>query len=409
MKNINCIKEANLCISCGVCAANCPKNCISYKLNNRMYLPEINGDCIMCGKCTKVCPSVDMKYDVNNNEIESYVLGDYKSIFCAKSRNLNLRKNSTSGGVVTQLVKNLLESEAYESAFLVDGYDYHQQIFTKRYKSGDDLTESAGSRYLTVSHTEAVRYIIEHPDEKVIIVATGCAVDAILKTINVNKLKRDNYLIIGLFCDKTMHYGVVEYFDNHKDNNGKTVNNLYFRTKKDGKWPGKVRITYTDGSEITLPSSARKNLKEYFVPERCLYCLDKLNKAGDISVGDNYIKKNADEFGVSSVIIRTSIGESAWNLCADKFDYHDDDLNEFLKSQHVTVRSMNIDFGKIKGLYQCKETALKQNIKAYNEIKRKMKIGSTSDNLYCAVSNDINRINRINKIKRLFLKVFSKY
>ena len=127
-----------------------------------------------------------MKYDVNNNEIESYVLGDYKSIFCAKSRNLNLRKNSTSGGVVTQLVKNLLESEAYESAFLVNGYDYHQQIFTKRYKSGDDLTESAGSRYLTVSHTEAVRYIIEHPDEKVIIVATGCAVDAILKTIKNN-------------------------------------------------------------------------------------------------------------------------------------------------------------------------------------------------------------------------------
>ena len=84
-----------------------------------------------------------------------------------------------------------------------------------------------------------------------------------------------------------MHYGVVEYFDNHKDNNGKTVKNLYLRTKKDGKWPGKVLITYTDGSKITLPSSARKNLKEYFVPERCLYCLDKLNKAGDISVGDN--------------------------------------------------------------------------------------------------------------------------
>ena len=406
MKNINCIKEANLCISCGVCAANCPKNCISYKLNNGMYLPEISNECIMCGKCAKVCPSINMEYEADNNEIENYVLGDYKSIICAKSRDLDLRKNSTSGGVVTQIVTELLKSGMYESAFLVDGYDYHKQVFTKRFAHGDDLTQSAGSRYLTVSHTEAVRYMLEHPDEKAIIVATGCAVDAILKTVNVNKLNRDNYLIIGLFCDKTMHYGVIEYFDKHKDNNGKTVNNLYFRTKKDGKWPGNVRITYTDGSETALPSSARKNLKEYFVPERCLYCLDKLNKMADISVGDNYIKKNADEFGVSSVIIRTNIGETAWNLCADKFDYHDDNLDEFLKSQLVTARSMNIYFGKLKGIYQVHEPASKQNVKAFNEIKRKMKIGTLSNNLYVAVTKDINRINKINKAKRLFSKIF---
>ena len=406
MKNINCIKEANLCISCGVCAANCPKNCISYKLNNGMYLPEISNECIMCGKCAKVCPSINMEYDADNNEIENYVLGDYKSIICAKSRDLDLRKNSTSGGVVTQIVTELLKSGMYESAFLVDGYDYHKQVFTKRFAHGDDLTQSAGSRYLTVSHTEAVRYMLEHPDENVIIVATGCAVDAILKTVNVNKLNRDNYLIIGLFCDKTMHYGVIEYFDKHKDNNGKTVNNLYFRTKKDDKWPGNVRITYTDGSETALPSSARKNLKEYFVPDRCLYCLDKLNNMADISVGDNYIKKNADEFGVSSVIIRTNIGETAWNLCADKFDYHDDNLDEFLKSQLVTARSMNIDFGKLKGIYQVHEPASNQNVKAFNEIKRKMKIGNLSNNLYVAVTKDINRINKINKAKRLLSKIF---
>ena len=67
---------------------------------------------------------------------------------------------------------------------------------------------------------------------------------------------------------------------------------------------------------------------------------------------------------------------------------------------------MNIDFGKIKGLYQCKETVLKQNIKAYNEIKRKMKIGTLSNNFYVAVTKDINRINKINKAKRLFSKIF---
>ena len=123
-------------------------------------------------------------------------------------------------------------------------------------------------------------------------------------------------------------------------------------------------------------------------------------------MGDNYIKKNADEFGVSSVIIRTNIGETAWNLCADKFDYHDDNLDEFLKSQLITARSMNIDFGKLKGIYQVHEPASKQNVKAFNEIKRKMKIGTLSNNFYVAVTKDINRINKINKAKRLLSKIF---
>lgn len=41
------------CISCGVCAGECPTNCISE--GDAIYV--INADeCIDCGNCANVCP-----------------------------------------------------------------------------------------------------------------------------------------------------------------------------------------------------------------------------------------------------------------------------------------------------------------------------------------------------------------
>ena len=368
------------------------------------YFPEISEECVECGLCRKVCPHNSLTDYDGTEKLEEYILGEYKSVFCAKNKDRELLKDAASGGVVTGIIRRLLDKGEYDSAFLVCGYNYNAPIMTKRFTAGDSLKGTTRSRYLTVSHENTVRYMLEHPDERIIIVGTGCAIQGFLNTINVQrKLHRENYLLIGLFCEKTMNYNVIRYFSQHKAGHGRTIKEFYFKHKAAGGWPGNVRIVYEDESVCDLPNTERMKVKDYFSCERCLYCLDKLNRNADISVGDNYIKKNADPEGVSSVIVRTEIGRRVWEICRDGFEYHVDAAEELLKAQVISSKAGNFEFAKIKGLYGENAVYDAESEKQYQRALKKIEIGK-KDNSYAAVDADINLGKLKGKIKRVLGK-----
>lgn len=403
--NIQRIVDAGLCISCGVCSVNCPKSCITFELKNGMYQPKAGESCINCGRCLHACPSENMEMDIDVSDIPSCVLGSCQQILKAKIRNKNILNKATSGGVVTGMISELLSTEKYHAAFVVVGYDYHRYVKTVKIEEAEALLQSCGSRYLPVSQADAVKYICGNRDKRVIIVATSCALTAIEKSITLNHLRRENYLLVGLFCDKTMHYGVVDYFDRIPELRGHRVKEFYFRSKVGSTWPGKVRIVLDNQEFVFLPSSARKKLKDYFVPERCLYCVDKLNRNADISVGDNYIKENADEEGISSVIIRTNAGLAAWNNCASLFEWSQDEKRALLDSQLVHKKEENYAFGSLKGVYPELEVSREMR-KKYVELMRRRNLG-VSEDPYTAVSRDIWKRELIAKVKsgiKKFLK-----
>ena len=400
-KNVQKVLDDNLCSSCGVCAANCPKNCVGFNLKNGVNTLEIdNNACVNCGICMKVCPINQINdYDKEKNTVEEYLLGDYKKIVCAKSKNKALLDNATSGGAVTQLVLALLNDEEYDCAFMVSDYCYDEPIKTKEFRKGDSLEKTQKSRYLTVSHENTVRYMLKNPKEKLIIIGTGCALQGIINTINLKKLNRDNYFLIGLFCDKTMSYGVIDYFKEHPVNKSRTISEFYFRSKAAGGWPGNVLIRYSDGSSEELPNTERMKVKEYFMPERCLYCLDKLNRNSDIAVGDNYVRDNSDKEGVSSCIIRTQRGSDVWENYKGLFEWHEDTADDIKKSQHLSQKKNNYYNACIKGLYPMCDEARKAG-KKYNASLEKIKTGK-SENLYKDVNRDIKVRRYKGKLKKL--------
>lgn len=396
--------ERNLCISCGICAGICPKRCIELEKTNNQYIPYINDKkCTSCGICADICPVNQIaEYDESNNNIIDYLLGNYKDILYAKTKDKKLLSEATSGGFITQMVYTLLEKGAYKSAFVVEGYNYDSQLQVKKFSYGDNLCKTTKSRYLTVSYENMIRYILKHPTEKSIIVATGCCCQGIINVIRKRKLHRENYLLIGLFCDKTMNYGVVDFFRQHSCGKGNKLTNLFFRTKATGGWPGNVRLEYSDGAYKDLPNTERMKVKNYFMPERCLYCLDKLNRNSDISVGDNYIAGNKDKFGANSIIIRTDSGMRIWNKYKEKFEYKRDDLEEFIESQHLLDKKRNYCNARIKGLYKGKTK--KPDI-AYKCAIRKIQIGK-KDDVYKRVNRSIFREKIRLKIRHVLERLF---
>lgn len=341
------------CVACGLCSAVCPQSCIALNKKEGMYLPQVNEEkCIQCGICNHICPGNQFDYNREyqcSSEPENFWTGSYRKLLSMQSKDEVILKNATSGGVVTQLVKSLLDRDEYDCAFLVDTYNYSQQVCTKKFEKSDDILKSTKSRYLPIAQNEAIAYALKNREKKIIFVGTSCFVHGLINVIRKFSLNRDNYLILGLFCDRTMHYGIYDYFNQHPKCNGK-LNQLLFRTKEAGGWPGNMRLTFQNEGFVDLKASERMEVKDYFQLERCLYCLDKLNQFADISIGDDYTRTKNDKSGRSAVIVRTEKGEKVIESMTDCFHSFAITKEALEQSQKLHLRKKNLNYISKKNL-----------------------------------------------------------
>lgn len=409
----------NLCTSCGICKAVCPKKCIEYERNNDQYLPNVNKEqCIKCGLCLEMCPGISSDYKEQYEALkEEYpndiFIGNYKYCLNAFSKNEDIRKNSTSGGIITSIVRHQLQKKKYNVAFLVDTFNYSTQVNVKEYEEITDYKNISKSRYVSVSQANLIEYMINNPEAKIIIVAVGCAVYGIVNVIRKYKLDRNNYLILGLFCDNSLSYNIFEYF-----NTDSQVKELYFRTKEKSGWPGNVKVILKDGNEKYYPANKRKEVKKYFHLERCLYCVDKLNQFADISIGDNYTEKNQDSKGSNSLIIRTQKGVDVIKELENEIEIYPVSFEEIEKSQRISDKKKQVDF--IKAFYKdaninvCPDvvddsnnTINATNMKIYKRKIKDINIGRNYINKPYKIWIALNYSRVINKIKRFIKNIQS--
>lgn len=350
---IESVTRNGLCISCGICASVCPKECITSEYKNGSYLPTIDeSKCINCGLCHRLCPGKGVDYLKMYEMLESPIpndimIGNFRECLTVQAKDKNILHKSASGGVVTTLVSQLLNDEIYDSAFLIDTYNHDQETFSQRYSKDMDLNNTLKSRYIAVNHSHAVKYILKNRTERIILIGTPCFIQGMIQIINHYKLDRSNYLLLGLFCDKNFSYNMWHYFKSVFTNN--ELEHLYFRSKDNDDWPGNV-ILENKKTKWLLPAKIRMLMKEYFCLERCLYCLDKLNQFSDLSCGDNYTKGKykSTKAGSSNVIVRTNLGNEIMQRYRSKFNINSILVEEVTDSQHMDARKDNFVYSVYK-------------------------------------------------------------
>lgn len=96
---IQILKKSNCC-GCNACSQICPKQCISMREDNEGFLyPQINKTlCIDCHLCEKVCPILNQ-----------FPIRKPKRIYAAKSHNIQIKNESSSGGIFTLLANRVIE------------------------------------------------------------------------------------------------------------------------------------------------------------------------------------------------------------------------------------------------------------------------------------------------------------
>ena len=107
------------CSGCGACMQVCPNSAISMKEDDYGFLfPLMDKDlCIECQKCISVCP-------IKKNEINVTI----KDVaYALKHKDLNIRKQSSSGGAFTAICE-VFKPEIVIGASFTDNFAVHHII-----------------------------------------------------------------------------------------------------------------------------------------------------------------------------------------------------------------------------------------------------------------------------------------
>ena len=385
--NVEITNELDLCISCEICHAVCPYDAITFILQKGKFIPKIDiKKCTNCGLCLKLCPGIDLDPDKireKPNQFSDSLIGPIIDCYTAYCNNPDIRSKSTSGGLITSLIINLLEDKIYDSAFVLQFDRYKEEpARLKEIKKPEEIINSSKSKYIPASIYNVIKTINENREKKYIIVGTPCQIYGLKKFLKHNKISENNYLFLGLFCDKTLNYNLIKFYEKKYKNRNEKIEKFLYRTKEKNGWPGDTKIFFNSGRSIIINRSLRMKLKKFFQVYRCLFCLDKLNKHADISFGDCYLPMKKDINGKSNIIVRTKKGEEILDKYSNLYFLEKEYIKPIYDSQFLDNKKKNLEYAKTiietNKYYPNVESNVEknnQNLKELKKLKKHIKLG----------------------------------
>ena len=312
------VVKDGLCTGCGTCVALCPNEAIKLTRNEKkgIYVPELNEEkCNNCSICYEVCPGHEVDFKELNLEIfgkesEDILIGNYLDCYIGHSTNYDIRYNSASGGLVTQLLIFALEEGLIDGA-LVTRMKKENPLEPEPFiaRTGEEIIEASKSKYCPVPANIALKEILNSKEgEKFAVVGLPCHLQGIRKAEQKNKkLKERIVLHLGLFCHHGVNFIGTEFLLQKLDIRKEDIVKFDYRGQG---WPGSMLIELKNGDRQSTPHYWTYPALYFFIPDRCMLCSDALADLADISFGDAWLPElYADRIGSSVIISRTKIGE----------------------------------------------------------------------------------------------------
>ncbi len=307
--------DLSQCHGCGLCAGICPTDALSMKIENERYIPSFSIDkCTDCNICEKICNNHLNNSVVNENNENNFnpYIGHFSRCYIGYSTNLDIRKKSASGGLISTLLIYLLNSGKIDGAVITKLRYNGQRIETYPFiaRTEKDILDASGSYYLPVNFSNIIKEIKKGNSETYAIVALPCAVSNLKDAIeNFPFLTKIKY-IFGLFCSHNFNYSILDYIKNKTKLNDHNIEYFNFRSG----WPESVISIRTSERQYKLYAKYWNflfNLKIFPMSDKCYVCNDCCAEFADISFGDAWLPsiKKADKIGTSVCISRTNQGE----------------------------------------------------------------------------------------------------
>lgn len=299
------IGSQSRCCQCGMCESVCkiiPLKRMEGSDHQDFFPVSINEKaCVVCKskRCITVCPVVGEEEELNDwlgpkpHTEENNDFGLIDKIVIGTSKDKQISEQGSSGGVVTSILKYLLETQQIDGALVVtkssDAMGGEFVIIT----DPNELISSCSSKYAPVHFGRVFNKVAkEYRHKKLAIVARPCQLRALEKAEKVSPHLQDIFTLkISIFCAWLISRKGVEFLGSLSDVD--TNDNLKSIDFRKGVWPGNVTFE-TDNKKVELPlgEDGHTNGTYYypavapFIPKDCRHCFDVTGKVADISCGD---------------------------------------------------------------------------------------------------------------------------
>ncbi len=302
--------NTDLCTRCGTCIGICPVQTLAYQGNR---IVDAGKQCVKCGKCSTVCPGKEFSMNQWTERLfqKSYdvkkLLGTYKVIWNAYSKSDEIRNSGASGGVITQLLIDLLKENMIEGAACLrkkEGSVCEFEPFIA--VNEEQIVSAAQSKYVIIPMNQVIQNI-KQSGKRVAFAGLPCQVQGMRKAMEHDIwLKEHIVILISLFCGFNMESEATDYLIDQSRIEKSEIETLSYRHKK-GTGTG-FYIKSTDGREFFVNKHGYTFLNLIYSPRRCWKCFDYSGEFSDISVGDAWEKGQ----GWSRVIVRTESGNDVF-------------------------------------------------------------------------------------------------
>ncbi len=337
-RNIKKIIQAQLCTGCSTCYSFCPQGCIDIVESGRgIFQPVIDEmKCRNCGICVMVCGNNEFFHQNDFHHTDQRFIGLVRNCYAGYSNCDEIRMNSSSGGLITQLSIFCLENKIVDGVICVDKTAENPARFEARIcKTTDQVRTSRKSKYIPVPLNRILKDIVnEREYNRYLFIGLPCHLKGLNNAANFYKTLNEKIILkFGIFCSHTPTIAGTDFLI-HQCPTQKRIKDIFYR---DQGWKNTFIIQNEAGEVVKYDNYWGKYFGlNFFTPKYCFFCDDLFARECDLSFGDAWLEEyKADKKGVSLIISRSSLGENLLHRSfqADKVSVNNIGIEKIVESQ----------------------------------------------------------------------------
>jgi len=324
MQKIKKIIQNNLCIGCGLCESlikDCTLEFNEFGFYEPKFKDPIEKYSGVLQDIEKICPSLNV--NISNTSNNNFLWGNIESIKRGFSNDVEIRHKGSSGGVITEIARSLLEFNEIDAVLQIGAKkNYPIQNDTFSNNKFREILDCAGSRYSPATLLSNIEEEL-HKNERFLIIGKPCDITAVKNYLNLKRGFENRVIYtLSFFCAGTPSQNATNQLV--KDlgvNDGFSVTKFNYRG---GGWPGEVQIQTKEGfkNNCSYEDSWGKLLGKN-LNKRCKLCPDGIGLEADIVCADAWESSDGypdflDKPGYSLVIARSKTGNEVLNILLNK-------------------------------------------------------------------------------------------